>query len=97
MVFFSAIPGQEEGNAAFFEQQGFARWVRDIHNLHAVVTGLLANPERLHEMSREELHWKLDGAANIVRAVQCLLDERKKPVGNVNTSVGDVKNSLAKL
>lgn len=97
MVFFSAIPGQEEGNAAFFEQQGFARWVRDIHNLHAVVTGLLANPERLHEMSREELHWKLDGAANIVRAVQCLLDERKKPVGNVNTSVGDEKNSLAKL
>ena len=45
-------------------------------------------------MSREELHWKLDGAANIVRAVQCLLDERKKPVGNVNTSVGDVKKTL---
>jgi len=43
------------------------------------------------------LHWKLDGAANIVRAVQGLLDERKKPVGDVNMSVGDVKKSLAKL
>ena len=33
MVFFNAIPGQEEANAELLEERGCARWARDIHNL----------------------------------------------------------------
>lgn len=76
MVFFSAIPGQEEGNATFFEQQGYARWARDIHNLDDVVTVLLNNPERLEQMSAQELTWHIDGAANIVSETKKLLNHR---------------------
>lgn len=73
MVFFSAIPGQEESNAAFLEQQGYARWARDIHNLEDVVTALLNNPERLHKMAELEGQWNIDGASNIVVAAKQLL------------------------
>ena len=49
MVFFNAIPGQEEANAELLEQRGCARWARDIHNLEDVVTALLINLPRLQQ------------------------------------------------
>ncbi len=70
MVFFSAIPGQEEANALLMEQKGCGRWARDIHNLDDVVTALLINPERLGAMSDNERNWQVDGAANIVQSIR---------------------------
>lgn len=74
MVFFNAIPGQEEANALFLEEKGCARWARDIHNLEDVVTALLINPQRLQLMSQNALEWHVDGAANIVNSIIDLLD-----------------------
>lgn len=73
MVFFNAIPGQEEENAALLERQGCARWARDIHNLEDVVTALLINPERLATMSARARSWHVDGAANIYRDIDAFL------------------------
>ena len=56
MVFFNAIPGQEEANAELLEQRG-ARWARDIHNLEDVVTALLINSPRLQQMSERAQEW----------------------------------------
>ncbi len=77
MVFFNAIPGQEEANAAFLEGKGCARWARDIHNLEDVVTALLINPQRLQQMSQCSLEWHVDGAANVVHSIISLLDVKK--------------------
>ena len=68
MVFFNAIPGQEEANAELLEQRGCARWARDIHNLEDVVTALLINSPRLQQMSERAREWHVDGAANIVNS-----------------------------
>lgn len=73
MVFFNAIPGQEEANALLLEQRGCARWARDIHNLEDVVTALLTNPMRLQQMAEATLQWRVDGAAHIVREIEELL------------------------
>ncbi|WP_251421888.1 MGDG synthase family glycosyltransferase [Veillonella agrestimuris] len=74
MVFFNAIPGQEEANAKLLESRGCARWARDIHNLEDVVTALLINPVRLKEMSETSHQWHVDGAANIVDDLIYMLD-----------------------
>lgn len=74
MVFFNAIPGQEEANAKLLEHRGCARWARDIHNLEDVVTALLINPMRLKEMSETSRQWHVDGAANIVNDLIRILD-----------------------
>ena len=74
MVFFNAIPGQEEANAELLEQRGCARWARDIHNLGDVVTALLINPPRLQQMSERAREWHVDGAANIVNSLINILD-----------------------
>ena len=76
MVFFNAIPGQEEANALLLEQKGCARWARDIHNLEDVVTALLINPERLQNMSQQARAWHVDGAANIVSSVEAILSAK---------------------
>lgn len=78
MVFFNAIPGQEEANALLLEQRGCARWARDIHNLEDVVTTLLINPARLSRMSERARQWHVDGAANIVSSIQELLEKSKE-------------------
>lgn len=70
MVFFNAIPGQEEANARLLESKGCARWARDINNLADVVTALLINPERLELMRENERAWCVDGAANIGRLIE---------------------------
>ena len=74
MVFFNAIPGQEEANAELLEQRGCARWARDIHNLEDVVTALLINSPRLQQMSERAREWHVDGAANIVNNLIEILD-----------------------
>ena len=74
MVFFNAIPGQEEANAELLEQRGCARWARDIHNLEDVVTALLINSPRLQQMSERARAWHVDGAANIVNSLIAILD-----------------------
>ena len=74
MVFFNAIPGQEEANAELLEQRGCARWARDIHNLEDVVTALLINSPRLQQMSERAREWHVDGAANIVNSLIEILD-----------------------
>ena len=77
MVFFNAIPGQEEANAELLEQRGCARWARDIHHLEDVVTVLVNDPSRLEQMSVAAHQWRGDGAENIVRHIIKLLDEPK--------------------
>ena len=74
MVFFNAIPGQEEANAELLEQRGCARWARDIHNLEDVVTALLINSPRLQQMSERAREWHVDGAANIANSLIAILD-----------------------
>lgn len=74
MVFFNAIPGQEEANAELLENRGCARWARDIHNLEDVVAALLINPPRLQQMSEQARAWHVDGAANIVNELIRILD-----------------------
>ena len=74
MVFFNAIPGQEEANAELLEQRGCARWARYIHNLEDVVTALLINSPRLQQMSERAREWHVDGAANIVNSLIEILD-----------------------
>ncbi|MBF1729901.1 MAG: glycosyltransferase, partial [Veillonella sp.] len=76
MVFFNAIPGQEEANAELLEERGCARWARDIHNLEDVVAALLINPPRLQQMSEQARAWHVDGAANIVNELIHILDTK---------------------
>ena len=78
MVFFNAIPGQEEANAELLERRGCARWARDIHNLEDVVTALLINSPRLQQMSESAREWHVDGAANIVNSLIEILDATKQ-------------------
>ena len=79
MVFFNAIPGQEDANAELLERRGCARWARDIHNLEDVVTALLINPHRLQHMSIQCRAWHVDGAANIVGDIIAMLDKKDLP------------------
>ena len=76
LVFFNAIPGQEEANALHLERKGCARWARDVNNLPDVVMALLINPQRLRAMSEAELAWRVDGAADIVSNVQRFFGEK---------------------
>lgn len=76
MVLFDAIPGQEEANAAFMEEAGYGRWARDIHNLEDVVTALLADEKKLIGMSRREKEWQVNGAANVVQAIETFLTKK---------------------
>ena len=52
MVIFAAIPGQEEGNAAYLEQRGAARVARSPEELGEHVEHLVANPDARAELSR---------------------------------------------
>lgn len=70
MVFFNAIPGQEEENARYLEQLGCARWARDIDNLDDVVTALLAQPNRMKDMAQACRRCRIDGAANVATQIR---------------------------
>ena len=73
MVFFNAIPGQEEANAELLEQKGCGKWARHIENLDDVVGALLQNQERLQAMHEAAKAWQVDGAEEIVKACQKMI------------------------
>lgn len=77
MVFFNAIPGQEEANAELLEQKGCGKWARHIENLDDVVGALLQNHERLQAMHEAAKAWKVDGAAEIVAACEDMLAHKQ--------------------
>ena len=51
MVIFAPIPGQEEGNAAYLQQQGAARVARDAGQLVGEVVGLLDDPAARRQLA----------------------------------------------
>lgn len=78
MVFYHAIPGQEECNAEVFERMNCARRIRDIASLKTETEALLAHPEILQEMSDAAVAWSEDGAANIGIMINRLLAEQQE-------------------
>ncbi|MDR3559978.1 MAG: glycosyltransferase [Negativicutes bacterium] len=50
MVLFSPLPGQEEDNASYLVSHGAALWVDGVGRLGEIVSGLLAQPQRLARM-----------------------------------------------
>ncbi|MCI1750105.1 MAG: galactosyldiacylglycerol synthase [Megasphaera cerevisiae] len=82
MVLYSPIPGQEEANAFYMQEKGCARWVKSQNELVAVVKELLADTDKLLDMSHASLACHRDGAEIIgARVLQMLQPdaEHKKP------------------
>jgi processive 1,2-diacylglycerol beta-glucosyltransferase len=52
MVFLRPVPGQEGGNARYFERQGAAVITRSVPDIVSAVRSLLENPARLEELSQ---------------------------------------------
>lgn len=50
IVAINPIPGQEEENAEFLESAGVAVWIRRHDNFDIVISNLLSDEKRLHEM-----------------------------------------------
>ena len=50
MVVINPIPGQEEENAEFLEESNVAIWIKKDDDCNEVISSLLANQEKLHEM-----------------------------------------------
>ena len=50
MVFFGAIPGQEEINARVMQEYGCAITAKDLNSLIGIITDLKAHPEKLESM-----------------------------------------------
>lgn len=82
MVLYSPIPGQEEANAFYMQEKGCARWVKSQNELVVVVKELLADTDKLLDMSHASLSCHRDGAEIIgARVLQMLQPdaEHKKP------------------
>ena len=82
MVLYSPIPGQEEANAFYMQEKGCARWVKSQNELVVVVKELLADTDKLLDMSHASLACHRDGAEIIgARVLQMLQPdaEHKKP------------------
>lgn len=76
MVFYNAIPGQEECNAELFERLNCARSIHDMSALRTETERLLSQPDVLQAMSDAGRTWSEDGAANIGTVINRLLAER---------------------
>ena len=50
MVIINPIPGQEEENAEFLEQNGIAVWIKKEDNVEDILKNLFSNPEKLESM-----------------------------------------------
>ena len=50
IIVINPIPGQEEENAEFLEQNGVAIWIRKEDNVKEILENLLGNPEKMLEM-----------------------------------------------
>ena len=52
MVIINPIPGQEEENAEFLEENGTGIWLRKNSSTYDVLKDLLDNPEKLKKMKQ---------------------------------------------
>ena len=52
MVIINPIPGQEEENAEFLEENGTGIWLRKISSTYDILKDLLDNPEKLEKMKQ---------------------------------------------
>ena len=50
MVVINPIPGQEEENASFLVSSGVAIWIKEDDDYNSVISSLLSNSEKLHNM-----------------------------------------------
>jgi len=73
MVLLKPVPGQEEGNAEHFAQNGAAVIVRDDNEVADVVVRLLADRDRLARMSDAASKLYRPGARTIVDTVRRIL------------------------
>lgn len=87
MVFFSAIPGQEEENAVVFEEKKCAIWIKDINNLSTEVEKLLKDTKKLQEMSDASFGCHEDGAYNILKVINNLIDSKVVDDSRLNLSL----------
>lgn len=52
MILINPIPGQEEENAEFLENSGVAVWLKKDSNFDSIISELLSNKNKLHQMKR---------------------------------------------
>ena len=52
MLVINPIPGQEEENAEFLEEQGIAVWIKKMDNPYFIIENLLSNEEKLEQMKQ---------------------------------------------
>lgn len=57
MLIINPIPGQEEENAKFLEDNGIGIWIKTPNNLSKVLRHLLSNPKELNEMRNKALRF----------------------------------------
>ena len=50
IIVINPIPGQEEENAEFLEQNGVAIWIKKEDNIKEILENVLGNPEKMLEM-----------------------------------------------
>lgn len=55
MLVINPIPGQEEENAEFLEEQGIAIWIKKMDNPYFIIENLLSNEEKLEQMKQNTL------------------------------------------
>ena len=50
IVVINPIPGQEEENAAYLEENKVAIWIKKDDNVEEILNNLLSNPDKMQEM-----------------------------------------------
>ena len=50
IIVINPIPGQEEGNAEFLEQNGVAVWLKKENNIQEILENLFNNPSQMLDM-----------------------------------------------
>ena len=70
IIVINPIPGQEEENAEFLEQNGVGIWIRKEDNVKEILENILANPEKMLEMKvRARLLAKKNSTQDICKIV----------------------------
>lgn len=76
LLLYTAIPGQEEANAAYMQNKGCALWIREEKQLGQAAAALFAHPEQLAAMSKASLACHRDGAHHIgIKLLQYMYPE----------------------
>lgn len=55
MLIINPIPGQEEENAIFLENNGVGIWIKTPNTFSKVLSNLLSNPNKLNQMRNNAL------------------------------------------